>query len=228
MDMEFLSYGADRLPHELPEAVTAFLGCCQYYSDRLTAGTRNGERWVYSNSDLWVPQATCFDVMVASGHFGANCAMMSNWALMDIGAMPDGTRFWGDIHDEFARRDLVMPYLDPVLTVVDFRPARPTFGELLGDGQVKPGDIFLSRLHTFICRDMSSFFACGHDTYWHSEDDAPTEDAAHAVFDSWVRPFEGCGNYNNHVNFRLRIRDEWMPKGYRDADGVRRYLTDKS
>ncbi len=222
--MKDVSYAADRLPSDISPAVTAFLGCCQYYSDRLTAGIANGERWVYSNTDLWVPQATCFDVMVGSGHRGANCAMMSNWALMDIGAMPDGMRFWGDIHDEFARRDVVMPYLDTVLTVTDYRPARPAFRELFEAGEVRPGDIFLSRLHTFICRDMNSFFACGHDTFWHSEDDAPTEDGAHAVFDSWVRPFEGCGNYTIPVNFRLRIRDEWAPKGYRGRDGIRRYL----
>lgn len=218
-------YARDRFEPGLPPAVVTFLGCCEYFADRMASGTARGEKWVYSNNSIYVPQATSFDEMTASGHFGANCAMISNWALMDVGAMPDGTRFWGDVTGGFANRDKVMPLLDPAVVLYDLHDSRPTFEELSDEGRVRPGDIFLCNLHTFVYRGNRTFYACGHETRWHTDPDAYTEDPAKAVFETWIMDVDACGNRSCRVNFLLRLRDDWAPARYRRSDGVRVALT---
>lgn len=214
-------YARDRFEAGLSPAVTTFLGCCEYFADRMASGTARGETWVYSNSSRYVPQATSFDEMVASGHLGANCAMISNWGLMDIGAMPDGTRFWGDATGGFANQDTVMPVLDPACVLFDLRDRRPTFAQLSDEGMVRPGDIFLCNLHTFVYRGHGTFYACGHETRWHADPDARTEDPAKAVFETWIMDVSACSNRACRVNFLLRLRDDFAPTRCRRADGVR-------
>lgn len=212
-------YAADILEEGISPGVAALLGCCQYYADQLQAGIAKGQKWVYSNSSKYVPQATSFDNMVAGGGYGANCALISNWALIDIGAMPEGARFYGSVSGDFANRDKVMRYLKGVLEVIDLRGQNAVFSRMFRKGEIKAGDIFLCDGHTFVYGGNKMFYACGHDAEWHSDPSAPTEDPSHAVFEKWDVPMQGNSNYSHSINFILRIRDDYVPRYYRNRDG---------
>ncbi len=212
-------YAADILEEGISPGVAALLGCCQYYADQLQEGIAKGQKWVYSNSSKYVPQATSFDNMVASGGYGANCALISNWALIDIGAMPEGYRFYGSVSGEFANQEKVMRYLNRVLEVIDLRGKNATFSKMFRKGEIRAGDIFLCDGHTFVYGGNEMFYACGHDAEWHSDPSAPTEDASHAVFEKWDVPMRNNSNYSHQINFILRIKDSYVPRFYRSSDG---------
>ena len=141
-------------------------------------------------------------------------------ALIDIGAMPEGARFYGSVSGDFANRDKVMRYLKGVLEVIDLRGQNAVFSRMFRTGQIKAGDIFLCDGHTFVYGGNKMFYACGHDAEWHSDPSAPTEDPSHAVFEKWDVRMQGNSNYSHSINFILRIRDDYVPRYYRNKDGV--------
>lgn len=223
------AYGLERLPTSVPSLASGILlSCCEYYEDTLQKGIQNGQKWCYSNSSDYVPQATSFDRMVASGRYGANCAMLSNWALMDMGAMPEGARFWGAKDATVARFDTVGQYLLDCGYLYDLRQAENrdgrTFSALYENGCAVPGDVFLCSGHVFIYRGGETFFAAGHDTRWHSDGVRYTDDTLGAVFDSFVTDFSCSANYRYEINWILRLKPDYRPARYRDRNGELRFL----
>lgn len=217
----------------LSVGVLAFLGCCEYYNDRLLFGIENGEKWVYSNSRNYVPQTGYFDDMLKGSGLGANCASPVNWAFIDLGIIPPECRFWGGNKDGnfyFARFEKVCSYLSDACKLYNFNEGIK-FAELYKSNKIKPGDIFLCNGHTFIYRGNESFYAAGHDGAWHHDITAPTEDAKKAVFDNWVLKFNETSQYGKisddefNLNFNytiyclIRIKDDYTPEYYRNRSG---------
>lgn len=217
------SMGAGAVSEKVNPGVMALISCCEYYEAVLQKAIARGEKWVYTNSNEYAPQATSFDEMVASGRRGANCAMLSNWAFMDIGLMPVGARFWGGVNCDFVRYENIKDYIDAACEVTHYPEGVP-FAKLLEVGEVKAGDVFLAKGHTFIYRGDNSFYASGHDTLCHSDPTAPTEDRTHGVFDSFIVPLEKSGNRHCTAYFRIRVKDSFEPKFYRGKDGELREL----
>ena len=211
-------YARDRFEPGLSPAVVTFLGCCEYFADRMASGTARGEKWVYSNSSKYVPQSTSFDHMVESGHWGVNCAMPASWAYVDMGIMEEGMRFWGDREGGFAKLDKVKPSIEKaaVITQLD---GQKTFKDLLEEGSVKAGDVFLCKGHTFIYLGDELFFAAGHDGKWHTDETAETEDERKAVFESWVMPRESCINNDYHIFWQISFKEDYIPEFYRNGKG---------
>ncbi|MBO7377152.1 MAG: hypothetical protein J6V01_08650 [Clostridia bacterium] len=208
----------ERLLDSVNDGVLALLGCCAWYEAELQRGIAQGQKWIYSNSKDYCPQNGFFDDMVKSGRHGANCAMPAGWAMVDVGAVVPGMRFWGGRDCEIARYDRVAAFLENACEIMHYE-AGPAFSELFSAGKIEPGDICLCKLHTFIYLGEDLFFAAGHDGKWHENPDAVTDDPRHAVFDSWVTDFSSSSNYNCRVYHVLRFRDGYVPEFYRRSDG---------
>ena len=207
-----------RLLDSVNDGVCALLGCCAWYESELQRGISLGQKWIYSNSSEYCPQSGYFDDMVKSGKFGTNCAMPAGWAMVDMGAVVPGMRFWGGSDCEIARYDRVGGYLENVCEITHYE-AGPAFSELFEIGKILPGDICLCKLHTFIYLGDDKFMAAGHDGVWHCDEEAVTDDSRKAVFDSWISDFENCSNYSCRVYHVLRFRDTYLPEFYRRGDG---------
>jgi len=200
------------------EGVLASLSNLMYYEDQLQIGISKGQKWVYTNSSKYSPQNTSFDHMVESGKYGVNCAMPAGWTLVDIGALEEGMRFWGDQNNEFANYDKVAPMLEKAATITKLEP-KTDFNVLYEAGQVKAGDIFLAHGHTFVYLGDELFHASGHDGKWHSDPTAETEDGCKAVFESWIYDMKSCADYGYRCNFIIRIKDDYVPRFYRNKEG---------
>lgn len=209
---------SDELLQEATPGAVALISCCLYYESELQKGIERGEKWVYTNSNTYAPQSSSFDHMVESGHWGVNCAMPPSWAYVDMGIMEEGQRFWGDRAGEFAKLEKVREPIEKaaVITRLD---GEKKFCELLEEGSVKSGDVFLCKGHTFIYLGDDLFLAAGHDGKWHSDESAETEDARHAVFESWLMPRESCSDNEWQPTWQISFKDDYMPKFYRNSNG---------
>lgn len=196
--------------------VLALLGNCMYYEDTLLKGIKKGQKWVYSNSSDYVPQNGTFDDMVKSKKYGANCAMPQAWALIDMGIM-ELKHFWGNTDCGISNYDKYGQLLEAAATVTKHNGV--PFYMLYDDGNVKPGDIFFCKGHTFIYLGDEKFMAAGHDSKWHSDYEAATEDGNHAVFDDWVLDMNDCKDYSYQVFWQVRFKDDYVPKYYRNTKG---------
>ena len=209
---------SDELLDSVNDGVLALLGECMYFEDGLQKGIEQGQSWVYSNSSKYVPQSVTFDEMVASGKRGGNCAMPQAWALMDMGVLKTGKHIYGDKNGGFANFNTLGKYVYAVATITAWG-GEVRFRDLYDRDLVKPGDIFFAKGHTFIYLGDELFMAAGHDSLWHSESSAATEDSRHAVFDTWVMPMYECTDYNYKVTYQIRFRDDYTPQKYRNAAG---------
>ena len=210
---------SDELLNSVNPGVLAELSCCMWYEEVLQKTSKEGARWVYTNSNDWAPQQGPFDCIPYSKKFGVNCAMPANWVMVDLGIMGCMMRFWGDQYNKFHGIETVGECIGQCCEIIDYTETRPEFAALMAEGKIKDGDIFLAHGHTFIYMGDKKFLAAGHDGAWHSEADAPTEDGAKAVFDSWIKDMEHCANYHYSVNFIIRMRDNYVPRYYRNKEG---------
>lgn len=202
-------------------AVKIFIGCGDYYNDRLLSGIRKGEKWVYSNSNKYVAQRISFDAMTHAKHKGGNCTSIANWAFLDMGIIPKGVCFYGDENGNIKHYNAgdtsCKKYLDAACDIINAHDK--TFQQLFKEGKIQAGDIMTSRYHTFIYRGGKTFFCCGHDAKWHREKNAYTEDSHKAVFDNWILPMDDCSNLNAKVGYIIRIKDTYEPKNFRNLEG---------
>lgn len=214
------NFAKGAISEHVSPAVMALLSCCEYYVDTMKKSTAEGKKWVYSNSSTYVPQTGYFDDMVKSGKCGANCTFPANWSLRDMGVMPASLKFYCDKDGNFVGYNSVIRYLEPVCEITDLRSENVTFKDLYEAGKVKPGDIFLANpQHTFIYRGDQTFYATGHDAKWHSDPTAPTEDPQKAVFEEWIMPMATNKNYNYRISYVIRLKDDFIPQFYRNAEG---------
>ena len=151
--------------------VRAMFSNLYWYEACLLDGITKGQKWVYSNSNDYVPQSTSFENMLASENYGANCALPANWVLIDMGIMTEGQRFWGSGDGSFANYSNVAPSIEKACDIISLS-GNESFRELLSAGTVKPGDIILTYGHTFIYIGDNKIFAAGHDAAWHSDSTA--------------------------------------------------------
>jgi hypothetical protein len=216
------NYAAGRLSDALLDSVNpgvlALLSCCMYYEDQLQAGIARGEKWVYSNNSKYVPQNGTFDTMVRSKKCGGNCAMGQGWVLIDLG-LSSGAHMYGNSSGGISNLSSVGKYAACVGTFYSWDNGAHTFDQLFRRGRVMPGDIFFCNLHTFIYLGDDLFFAVGHDSKWHTDTSAPTEDSRHAVFDSWLNSRSTCHDSSYAINYSYRFRDDYVPRCYRDSAG---------
>ena len=208
------------ISEDINPGVMALLSCCEYYNATMKAGTAAGQKWVYSNSSTYVPQAGTFDSMVEKAKYGANCASPVNWAFIDMGIMSKSLRFYGGSTGNFANYNAVIAFLDPVCEIFDRFDNPKEFKDLYAAGEVKAGDIFLCKHHTFIYRGDGTFFAAGHDGKWHTDPKANTEDDRKAVFEEWVLTFDECCNYTYTCYYQIRLKDNYIPQFYRNKEGA--------
>lgn len=216
------NFAAGRLSDELLDSVNpgvlALLSECMYFEYKLQEAIAKGDKWVYSSSEAYVKQTGGFDEMVASGKWGGSCCMPQAWTQIDIGVVPLGIHLYGNTSGEMSNFSTLGKYLGAVSDFTGWNSSA-TFGELYKAGEVKPGDIFFCTAHTFIYLGDGLFMAAGHDSKWHSDPTANTNDSRHCVFDSWIRPINDCGNWNYSICYQQRYKDEFVPKYYRNADG---------
>ncbi len=228
------NYAAGLVSDEVNLGVLAMLSSLEYFNDRMVYGSKElGEKWVYSNSGTYAKQTGYFDDMLKSSKKGGNCASPVNWALCEMGIVPKNDRFYGGSTGNFkSYSGDAEEYLAPYVEVINMYDSPVTFKELYKAGKVKAGDIFLCKHHTFVYRGDESFYAAGHDGAWHTDPTANTEDDRKAVFDNWVLAFDEVSetgekvsgkynaNYNYKVYYIVRLRDDYVPAKYRNADGV--------
>lgn len=219
-----MNFAAGAVTQDGNPGVTALQSCCEYYDRVLCDAIARGEKWVYTNSNEYAPQQTSFQEMVDSGKHGANCAMLSNWAFMDIGIMPFGARFWGGRDCTFVHYEDLRPLIDAACEVTHY-PEGIRFAELFETGEVKAGDVFLAKGHTYVYRGDRSFYASGFDTPWHPDESVPTEDHRHGIFERWIVPMEQSSNIRSTAYFRIRIRDDFVPLRCRNRAGELEEIT---
>lgn len=209
---------SDKLLKEASPAAVALISCCLYYESILKETTAQGQKWVYTNSNKYAPQSSSFDHLVEGGRFGVNCAMPASWACVDMGILEEGMRFWGDREGGFAKLDKVKSSIERA-AVIKQLDGQKTFKDLLEEGSVKTGDVFLCKGHTFIYLGDELFFAAGHDGKWHTDETAETEDERKAVFESWVMPRESCINNDYHIFWQISFKEDYIPEFYRNGKG---------
>ncbi len=218
------NYAADliaKIDEDLNLGVQALLSCCEYYNDSMVADTARGNKWIYSSNSKYVTQVCRFDDMLYNHTAkGCNCAGPVNWAFIDMEIMPDTYRFWGGSSGEFARREKVEPYVGLACEIYEVYNEGKTFMQLYNEGRIKTGDIFLGDGHTWIYRGAQSFYAAGHDAKWHTDPTVVSDDKRQAVFENWVLSFAECStNRNYKVRYIIRIKDDYVPKYFRNTDG---------
>ncbi len=214
------NYASGIIKDEVNLGVQALLSCCEYYSQRLLDGTKNGEKWVYSNSSTYVPQRGTFDSMIERKMFGANCASPVNWAFMDMGIMPTNQRFYGGSTGGFAGTDEAYGYVSEVCEIYNYHSDPIPFKQLYNEGKIKAGDIILAVHHTYIYRGDQTFYAAGHDGDWHTDPTAETEDKRKAVFENWICDMYSNTNYKDYeVHYLIRFKDDYVPEYYRNHNG---------
>lgn len=196
----------------------AMISSCMYYESELQKGIARGEKWVYTNSERYANQASAFDAMVASGRHGVNCAMPSGWAMIDMGVLASGMRYWGNDKGEIANYSTYAPLLLQACKVKHWEGGVP-FSSLYEGGYARPGDTFMGRGHTFVYLGEDRVMAAGHDGKWHSDPDARTEDGRKAVFDTWLCPVRENNDYRFRVTWQMSFRDDFVPKYYRNSRG---------
>ncbi len=227
------NYAADIATDDVNLGVLAMLSSLEYFNDRMVYGsTQLGEKWIYSNSGKYAAQTGHFDTMLKSEKKGGNCASPVNWALCEMGIVPTNDRFYGGSTGNFkSYSGNARTYLAPYVEVFDYYKNPVPFHQLYKEGKVKTGDIFLCKHHTFVYRGNESFYAAGHDGAWHTDPTVVSDDDRQAVFDNWVLGFDqvaGSGekvagkyntNYNYDVYYIVRLRDDYVPAKYRNAQG---------
>ena len=193
--------------------------CCMWFEAGLQKGIARGDKWVYTNSSAFANQRSTFDHLVESGKYGLNCAMPAGWAYIDMGMLEEGMRFWGNKDGQIAHIEQLGQYIEPCCDIIG--RSGELFSELFCKGLVKPGDVFMGKGHTFVYLGDEKFLAAGHDGRWHADDSVAdkTEDPRHAVFDSWFCDMKTCSNYNYHVYWQLSLKEDYVPKTFRNRKG---------
>ena len=217
-------YFSKKMLQSVCPGAQAMLSCCAYYEYKLQQGIAAGQKWVYTNSSTYSPQKTSFDNMVASGKWGANCAMPSNWAYIDMGIMDEGMRFYGASGGGFQNYAKVAPYIEKACTITQMNPVR-TMKEVVAAGEAKPGDVMLSSGHTFIFLgddpadgiDKNIYFCAGRgDSQGHKDATAESEYSPSHVFDSFINYDK---NQSSKVYWKISFKDSYIPKYYRNSKG---------
>ena len=203
----------------------ALMSCCAYYEYKLQQGIKAGQKWVYTNKNQYSPQSTSFDNMLASGKWGANCAMHSNWAYIDMGIMEEGDRFYGGSGGTFEHYSEVASDIQTACRITQMNPVK-TMKELVAEGSVQPGDVLLCSGHTFIflgddpndSYDKKNIYFCAgkNDAKGHSDASASSEYNPSFVFDSFINYDQ---NQSWKVYWKISFKDSYVPKYYRNADG---------
>lgn len=210
---------SDTVLDNVNPGVIALISDCLYFEDTLQKYKAKGDRWVYSNSSSYVPQKTTFDEMIASGKHGTNCAMGVGWSLLDMNVLVGGQRFWGHDDGSWRHRNDTEAEMGAVCEIYSYGGTR-TFAQLFDEGQVKAGDMFLVKGHTFLYLGDEKFFAMGHDSHYHIDATASSEYGdSTAVFDSFIVNMRECSNYSKDIYWLFRFKDEFVPHYYRNAEG---------
>ena len=214
------NYAAGRLPDDfldsLSPGVLGEVSCFMYYEDTMKKARARGEKWVYSNDKKYGLQGK-FDNMVRGQYHAANCGSQQGWMIIDLGILPSG-HMYGNIKESIYGLNTMGPIVQCVGVFTHWR-GQYTFDQLFRKGHVKPGDIFYCTNHTFVYLGLDKFFATGHDSIWHTDPDAYTEDARKAVFDEWIVDRATCHDSSYKINYTLRFKDEFVPHFYRNAEG---------
>lgn len=201
-----------------PEALIA---CGNYYNSVLEKAVKNGEKWVYSNSSKYVKLSGPFENMLAGKIRGGNCGAIANWAFRDMGVISSKHGFYGDssgkIRHYHTGSKTVKDEFDKNCTIIN--GGKKSFQSLVDDGKVKVGDVIIGKGHTFVYRGNGTVFASGHDAIWHKDKSVKTDDPNKAVFETWIRKYKGTYNGRFKVHYIIRLKDSFVPKYYRDADG---------
>ena len=201
-----------------PEALIA---CGNYYNSVLEKATAKGEKWVYSNSNKYVLQGGTFDQMLKGKLRGGNCGSIANWAFRDMGVISSNHGFYGDSTGS------IRHYHTGTLTVKEefdknciiINGDKKSFGTLMKEGKIKTGDVIIGKSHTFIYRGNGTVFASGHDAKWHTDKSVETDDPKKAVFETWVRTYQGTSNERFKVYYIIRLKNSFVPEYYRSKNG---------
>ncbi len=221
------NYAASLVKEGMSDGVVALLSCAEYYCDRLEKGIAEGEVWVYTNSDTYAPQRVAFDTMIVRKNrsgLGANCASIANWAMIDIGVMPPSAKYFGysdnTIHGYDGGKNDYSEYINSACEVIDAREKTQTLSDLVKAKVIQDGDMVFCKGHTFMIATDGMLYACGHDGRWHEDPKARTEDAKHAVFDSWRVEMTSSKDYTGYTVLAVfRVKDDYVPTHYRDETG---------
>lgn len=201
-----------------PEAIIA---CGDYYNSVLERAVAKGEKWVYSNSSKYVKQRGTFESMLKGKIRGGNCASIANWAFRDMGIMSPNDGFYGNSKGKVQHYNSgdtkVKSKIDKACTVINCHGK--SFKSLMKEGKIQEGDIIMGKGHTYIYRGNGTVFASGHDSHWHKDPSVRTDDSRKAVFETWVRSYKGTYDERFAVRYIFRIKKDYVPKYYRDADG---------
>lgn len=210
---------SDKLLDSVNPGVLALLSMCTYYDSVMKRTTKEGKKWVYSNSSTYVPQSGSFDSLVKSGKVGTNCAMPQGWAFIDLGILSANAKhLYGNTSGDLANLSSLGKYVSPVATITSWE-GTVKFNTLYNRGDVKPGDIFYAKGHTFIYLGDEKFMAAGHDGDWHTDNSAATEDSRHAVFENWICDMKSNSDWTYTVYWQIRFKDEYVPRFFRNKAG---------
>lgn len=203
----------------------ALITCGNYYNSVLEKAVKNGEAWVYSNSNKYVLQGGTFEQMLAEAENGkmrgGNCASIANWAFRDMGVMSVDHKFYGDskgqIRNYHTGTKKVKEEFDKNCTIIE--GDGESFETLVDEGTVQVGDVIIGKGHTFIYRGDGTVFASGHDAIWHTDESIETDDPQQAVFERWIREYRGTYDGRFKPSYIIRLKDSFIPAYYRNSKG---------
>ncbi len=199
----------------------AMISSCLYFESKLQEGIAKGQKWVYTNDGRYAYQSSTFDKVAESdGKYGVNCAMPSGWAMIDMGVLREGQRYWGDDNCKIANYDKVGAQIEECCYVREWIGG-VRYCDLYSGGFAKPGDTVMGKLHTFVYLGENKVFAAGHDGKWHFDPEAKTEDKRKAVFETWFCDLPTNNDFRFRVFWQFNFKDEFIPKYYRNSKGER-------
>lgn len=202
-----------------PEALIA---CGNYYNSVLEKAVKKGEKWVYSNKSKYVLQSGTFDQMLKGKIRGGNCGSIANWAYRDMGVISPDHGFYGNINGQIQHYHVgtltVKEEFDKNCEIIE--GGQKSFETLVDEGVVRAGDVIIGKGHTFVYRGDGTVFASGHDAIWHTDESVETDDPRQAVFETWIRDYQGTYNGRFEVCYIIRLKKSFIPYYYRNAKGA--------
>lgn len=208
---------SEKFINSLNPGQLAMISSCMYFESKLQEGIRKGQKWVYTNDQRYALQSSSFDrVAESDGKYGVNCAMPSGWAMIDMGVLNEGQRYWGDSNCKIANYEKVGRQIEECCIVREWAGGVP-FCDLYSGGFARAGDTLMAKLHTFVYLGEDKVLAAGHDGKWHTDPEARTEDSRKAVFETWFCDMPTNSDFKCRVYWQFSFKDEFIPRYYRNS-----------
>ena len=140
----------------------AFLESLERMSTEVEKAAAEGHKWLYSNSKT----KNTFEKAASSNEPSTNCALYVNWALIDIGVMESGERFYKcydacGYENKINYRKTNKAQLSEKIEFID--AGNKTAKSLIEDGTLKAGDIVLwyNHQHTNVYAGEGKWYDAG-------------------------------------------------------------------